>query len=115
MSALLKQLNKEKCLDILMEKLEHPQHQETSTNQVQSVDIKYEPQVPDRVYKYHIYEWQHKNKDHQQQTPISEVSMEHEASKEGASEQVVAKYPPHEKWSENTFDEELYKHINFQY
>jgi hypothetical protein len=41
MSAILKQLTKEKCLDIL-ENLEHPQHQETSPDQVQNVDIKYE-------------------------------------------------------------------------
>uniref|UniRef100_A0A914CGG5 Uncharacterized protein n=1 Tax=Acrobeloides nanus TaxID=290746 RepID=A0A914CGG5_9BILA len=107
MSQICKQLSKEQSFELLLKDIEHPHHH-ARPGYVQKVDVTYEPEVPDREYKYHIYEWQSKNQ-HEKN-----ISTAHELTKKEQDAQVIAKLP-HKKWTANSFDEVLYKHINFQY
>uniref|UniRef100_A0A914C7U0 Uncharacterized protein n=1 Tax=Acrobeloides nanus TaxID=290746 RepID=A0A914C7U0_9BILA len=98
-----------------MEKHEPSKHTDT-TDQVQTIGIKFEPKVQERVYKYHIYEWQYKSKkscNGKSQSPklSHEGSLEKQISEEKENGANVAKLPS----QNNSFDEALYKTVNCQY
>uniref|UniRef100_A0A914C3J0 Uncharacterized protein n=1 Tax=Acrobeloides nanus TaxID=290746 RepID=A0A914C3J0_9BILA len=109
MSQIRKQLAKEKSFEVLMNDIEHPHHK-GRPGYVQHIDIKYEVDVPDREYTYHAYGWKNKNNHNH----VKNITTDHKLTTEESAAQVVAKIP-HRKWTPNSFDEELYKHINFQY